>query len=166
MNTKTKNKKAVSPIIATVLLIVIAVSLFGIIFAWSRSFMKEETLKFGDTAKSLCSQINLKVTNVHASNGEVSMHLDNVGNVNVYKIMVQFVGPGIKQAAEYGAVGDNDNSALSAGVSVDRTLTPPTGVVLSNVQKLVITPVLLGKGAKSGDYQEYECDGYGIEVAL
>ena len=164
MVTVVSNRRAISPVIATVLLIVITVSLFGIIYAWSRSFIKEETLKFGGTAKSLCSQVNLKITNTQKGSNNISMHLDNVGNINVYKIMIQFVGPGIKKAAEYSA-GSGD-AALSAGMSIDQTFNVATDINLGSVNKLIITPVLLGKGAKSGDYQEYECNGYETEVPL
>ncbi len=152
------DKKAISPVVATVLLIVIAVSLFGIVYLWSRAFVQEHVLKFGESARALCQQVQFDA-DVSVDNGALHIVLNNVGNVNIYKIQVKFVGQGITKTAVYDAGGE-EGFALSAGNVAEIVVQPPQGTSFDNIVKIVITPILLGEGQKTGNYKEYLCEGY------
>ena len=79
-----ENKKGVSPVIATVLLIAIVVVVIAIIFVWSKSFIKESIQKKGMPAEQACSQIQLQKS---CSNGILS--ISNLGNIPVYQFDVR-----------------------------------------------------------------------------
>ncbi len=56
------NKKAISPVIATVLLITIAIVVIVIIFIWARGALKEETTKFEEPISRACDDLNIEIT--------------------------------------------------------------------------------------------------------
>ncbi len=51
-------KKGISPVIATVLLIVVAIALFLLIFLWLRGFQKEAILKYGTPIETVCTSVS------------------------------------------------------------------------------------------------------------
>jgi len=53
-------KKGVSPIIATVLLISIALVLALIIFLWARSFTSEQLQKFDEPVENACENVHFE----------------------------------------------------------------------------------------------------------
>jgi len=57
-----KNKKGVSPVIATVLLISIAVIIVIIIFIWATTTIREGQLKFGSPIKNSCGDLNIELS--------------------------------------------------------------------------------------------------------
>ena len=81
---KRSDKRGVSPIVATVLLIAIVIVIIAIIFIWSRSFIKESVQKKGLPAEQACSQINLQV-----SCAEGTISITNLGNIPVYQFDVK-----------------------------------------------------------------------------
>ena len=86
------NKRGVSPLIATVLIIGFTVALAAIIFTWGQSFVRETTQQTADsTEQSLtCSRVNFEV-NIKCPTGLLagqtqleSIQINNLGN-NVIK---------------------------------------------------------------------------------
>lgn len=56
-----KDKKGISPVVATVLLITISIIVIAIIFIWARSAIQEGDLKFGEPVKTACEDISLDI---------------------------------------------------------------------------------------------------------
>jgi flagellin-like protein len=79
------NKKAISPLVATILLIAFAVSIGALIMNWSSS---EENIPSSLT-NSGCSAINLKVLNVCDNNESFVFSLENLGSENIEKIILR-----------------------------------------------------------------------------
>lgn len=61
MNSKIKNKRGISPVVATVLLITISIIVIAIIFIWARSAIQEGDLKFGERISTACEDLSLDV---------------------------------------------------------------------------------------------------------
>ncbi len=101
------NKKGVSPVIATVLLIAIVVVVIAIIFVWSKSFIKESIQKKGLPAEQACSQINLQKS---CSDGILS--ITNMGNIPVYQFDV-------KKNLEGRTVLQHSNDEIGIGESIE-----------------------------------------------
>ncbi len=72
-------KKGVSPLIATILLIVVAVILVTIVLTWGKNFATESLAKTGDVVSSNCVGISLSVSNctIDADNDRVVFFLRN-----------------------------------------------------------------------------------------
>ena len=62
MLNKIKDKKAVSPVVATVLLITISIIVIVIIFIWAQSAIKEGELKFGESISNACEDVSLSIS--------------------------------------------------------------------------------------------------------
>ncbi len=83
-------KKGVSPLIATVLLIVFTVAISTLVVSWLREYTADTTSSVGDTSQEVieCAKQNLKISNsyitVNTTTGisDVKATLKNTGSVN------------------------------------------------------------------------------------
>ncbi|MDP1729202.1 MAG: hypothetical protein Q8L27_03310 [archaeon] len=136
------NKKGLSPIITTVLLIVIALVLASIIFMWASGFGKEQVAKFGEPIEQVCSEV---VISGSISGGKV-VSVINQGEVPIYKLRFLISGGGNsdKEDIEVNLVG---------GASKSVTLTSDaTG------REVEMIPVLLGTVVSDeSTTEEYPC---------
>lgn len=140
-----KNKKAVSPVIATVLLILIVIVLALIIFLWARGFVKEAVLKqIGETegsADKFCSDIKVELINNADGFG-----FKNTGNVPIYKFDLKLVK-------------DDGSSEI---VEIGKKVNPGFNVIVDSegsygdYEKIELISTILGKG-KGGDTKEFRC---------
>jgi len=93
------NKKGVSPLIATVLIIAFVIILFGLVTTWVRRAAIEPSMAGSEekVASELeCSEQNIKIVsacvNVLAAPTTVKLTVDNMGNKDLYKYTVRAVG--------------------------------------------------------------------------
>jgi len=144
---KNMHKKAISPVIATVLLISLVVVLASIIFLWARAFIPETIQKFDSPIADSCASV---VFEASYSNGVVT--IQNNGNVPIYSIQV-----GIKK-----------------GFSIEYNEVAPATIVLGEMERyevsgisagdeLIIVPVLLGK-TSSGELKGYACSDENAKI--
>ena len=132
-----KSKKAISPIIATVLLIVVALALFLVVFFWIRSFQKEAVLKFSSPIETVCNNVRFNLNLVGGS-----LQLFNSGSTTIYKAKVLVT---------------NEGSTTDAGEiqSIKPGITETLGVGPCDSVKVI--PILLGQ-TKSGSTKEHACE--------
>tara|TARA_Y100000310_G_scaffold340182_2_gene435087 strand:- start:5436 stop:5876 length:441 start_codon:yes stop_codon:yes gene_type:complete len=144
-----KNKRGLSPVIATVLLISLALILALIIFLWAKSFVAESITKFDDPIEFKCDEINFEAEVV---SGEGLVHVVNKGNIPISGVEVKSVGAGsIKDLG----VGDGSiRSGETASYVVD----------VGGSDKLQVAPVILGE---TNEYKkQYVCENSAIEVIV
>lgn len=140
-------KKGVSPVIATVLLIAMVIALALIIFLWMRSFTKETVTKFEDENIELsCGKIEFQ-----ASLDGDTLFINNVGNVPIYDFRVKVFNDGgyesinIKGEENWPQVGLNPGDVCSVYVGDAEAITP---VLLGNSKD--------GRKTFTCENQEYE----------
>ncbi len=137
-------KKAVSPIIATVLLIALVLVLASIIYLWSRGFVKESILKdIGGQTKTIdkyCSDIKLETF----VDNDGSFGFSNVGNVPLYSYNLKLSASGSSKINERKTVVNPGSS-----VRVDDEN-------YNNYEEIKVIPILLGK-KKSGGTEQFQC---------
>ena len=84
-------KRGVSPVVATVLLIVIVVILGAIIFIWARGFLSESAVKGDRVVESSCNDVKFEVQIVkvvsECSTGS-AIDINNIGNIPIYGVKV------------------------------------------------------------------------------
>lgn len=127
-----KEKKAISPVIATVLLIAIVIVLAFIIFLWAKGFISESVIKEGENVKYACEKVNLE-----AEYDGSTLDIINSGNVPVYKLDVKGIIEGEKETID-----------VEGGLAVGQ----PASIDLSDYDSydsLEIHPVLLGEASSS-----------------
>ena len=141
-----KNKRGVSPVVATVLLIVIVVVLGAIIFIWARGFLSESATKGDRVVENSCEDINFEVQLVDSASqcgGGGAIDINNIGNIPIY---------GAKVLKYDDATGAIDSLALADETFVGGTVTVGrssyvclSGITLSSGDKFRIIPKLLAE---------------------
>jgi flagellin-like protein len=143
------NKKAVSPVISTVLLIMIVMILAVIIFLWAKGLVKEAILKdIAGTEKvtnQWCSEVKLE----SIVNGD-EFGFKNIGNVPIYKYDVKLTDN--SGGSELYEVSNEDGGMVNPGF-----ISIVGGKIYSEYEGIEIIPILLGKGEKDGGIKEFRC---------
>ena len=82
-------KKALSPVVATSLLILLVIVIALIIFLWSRGFISEQIVKFGQPLETLCESAKFKVAAVKPNGNNYNLEILNTGNINLHGFQVK-----------------------------------------------------------------------------
>lgn len=85
------SRKGVSPVVATVLLIVIVVVLATIIFIWAKGFLSESAVKGDRVAENSCEDIKFEASFVDVASecpGESAIDINNIGNIPIYGVKI------------------------------------------------------------------------------
>ena len=153
-----KSDKAVSPVIATVLLIAMVVVLGLIIFLWFSGLTEETITKFGGrNIKLVCDEV---IFDASYSSGELT--ISNTGNVPIHSIELKLSATGgystknIKEifGANWPVNGVNQRGVYSGSINSEMD---------DDVTDILVIPVL--KGTSENGQRAYTCDERnGVEV--
>ncbi len=152
-------KRGVSPVIATIILVGIVISLGLVIFAWFRGFVKEEGTKFGKNVQLVCEDVRFEAS----YNAETGMlDIANNGNVPIYSLKIKLEGGGSYETLDItDMISDWPETGLLQGGSKSCDIES----FVSGKSKITVTPVLVGTSG-SGE-RIYPCEEqYGYEIAL
>ena len=156
---KMDNRKGVSPVIATVLLVTMVVVIALIIFLWFRNINKEAITKFdGTNVEIVCSDVSFD-----ASYSSGTLYVTNSGNVPIYSMKLRTYSGGSYET--------NDLHDLSASGWPEKGLNP--GIVSSSsglsgyiegAERTILIPVLVGVN-EAGEQKLHTCeDSFGQEI--
>jgi flagellin-like protein len=135
-------KKGLSPVIATVLLIAVVISLSAIVFFWARGFIPSVIQKSGISASQACSEIVLTATYSSYENPTL-LTVTNNGNIPISRFSVA--------AESNGEIISTDFSdSVLVGNSVSETYSPAEGA------SITLTPSILGEGGSQKKL--YKCE--------
>lgn len=142
-----KNKKGISPVIATVLLIVMVVIIALIVFLWFKELTQESITKFGGkNIELVCDEIDFQAEYFGGT-----IVLTNLGNVPIYKMKMK-----IYEGSRYETRFFDDNwhvdGLLQGGIHPEDV----SGDITPQVTKIAIIPVLIG--VSEGSEKEFTCD--------
>jgi len=153
-----KNKKAVSPIVATVLLVMIVIILAIIILVWMQGFIKESLTKEIADKEKIVEQYCAEVGISPFINDDNTFGFRNTGNVPVYSIELKLTDGGSSDIIKIGP-NPEDGGMVNPGFSTiikDVNDIEGDGDNLFDYtlhEKIEIIPVLLGKTKKGGTRQ-------------
>lgn len=158
-NLFSKDRKGISPVIATVLLIAMVVVIAVIVFLWFRGLTGEAITKFGGkNVKLVCKDVSFDASYL----GGI-LSLSNTGNVPIYGIKAK-----ISDAGGYETIDLRDVEGLSwpkIGLPQGGVFSGNIGDEVSESADLVLIPVLRGKAEKGEKI--YVCDEqYGKEIFI
>jgi flagellin-like protein len=147
-----RGKKALSPVIATVLLIAIVIVIGLIVFLWFRGMTEEAITKFeGKNVKLVCDEVNLEAS---YSGGYV--YVANTGNVPIYKIKAKITSQGA-YSTEFLEIGWPETGLNQGGTY--------SGLISTTGEEMLLIPVLIGKTA-TGE-KAYTCEeSSGVYVSM
>lgn len=153
-------KKGVSPVIATVLLIGLVVTLALVISLWFRGFTQETITKFGgENVQLVCNNVKFEAS--YSSDGQIA--ISNTGNVPVFSFNVQIE----KGAGEYSSKSIGDlvkwpNTGLRQGGVISGNI---AGKIPSNTKDIILIPILRGS-TSSGQEKSSVCKGSGYKIQI
>ena len=144
---KTMNKRALSPVVATVLLVSLVLILALIIFIWARAFIPEQLDKDGPI-QDKCAEASF-IAEYHSDSQNVLVL--NQGNIPLHGVQI-----GIKKgfSLEYLEGDFTAKPSIRGGETKEFDISssaPESG------NQIVIVPILLGKAA-SGELKAFVCD--------
>jgi len=151
------NKRGLSPIITTVLLIAIAIVLAVIILLWARNFVPELVTKNGSDIKKVCKDVYFEA-DYNPTTSEILVA--NTGNVNIFSFSIEEELPGRTLVTEK-RVQDTAGTEIDLGNGGSGKIP----VTFASGTTIVIKPVLLGyKGEQEA---KYVCvDHTGVELQI
>lgn len=140
------NKRGISPVIATVLLITIVIVIIIIIFIWAKGTIGEAVLKNGENAENVCARIALD-----ASLDGTTLSITNQGNIPISSFNLKFI--------------DGDSTTTQKLEQTDLGPGESEDYVLNRTASAIeIYPIILGTVGDSETRKEYICEKNKLEV--
>lgn len=140
-----KGRRGISPVVATVLLIVMVIAIALIVFLWMRGFVSEAILKFDKNIELVCGEVAFDTS----YNGGI-LYVSNNGNVPIYDMKIQIYNSGIDVEDLKSLSYDEWGGGLKSGGGFSDTLS-------FSGTKIVLIPVLQGEG-ENGNKKEHLCE--------
>lgn len=150
-------KKGISPIIATILLIVLVVIIGAIVFIWFRSMTQEAITKFdGKNIDLVCEDVHFD-----ADYSGTTLTISNTGNVPIYSMNVKLEGSGSYETNEITIYIDWPENGLNQGAIISEEFILP-----SKSEKITLIPILLGLDKDSNEKTQSCEERHGKEIYL
>ncbi len=149
-------KKGLSPIIATVLLISLVVVLAAIIFMWARGFISEQIEKAGQSAEAACTGIDFDAEQTPVSSTIIKLNIVNRGNVPIYSFHIeQIKSGGDTEITEFKNAGVPAEGTTEVSVTLDPT-----------TNEIILYPAILGNIQDSETKSPYTCLEKGLTLKI
>ena len=146
------NKKSVSPIISTVLLIMIVIILAIIILAWSKGFVKEIITKEIAGNKKRVNEFCSEVKMNPIVNKDDTFGFENIGNIPIYAYLLKLELKDLGKSDTI-VIKNQEGGAVNPGNSV---IVEDSRVgSYSSYESIKIFPVLLG--TVNSNAREFQC---------
>jgi flagellin-like protein len=150
-----KEKRGLSPVVATVLLVAIALVLAVIIFLWAKNFINENIIKNERAIAEFCDEVSF---DAQATGG--TLYIVNTGTVPLHGVQVlkkQVIG----EVREIKIVGGGGPTAIAAGESFNAALPAE----INSGDTISIIPILMGE--TQTHRKAYICDDtYAQEIEV
>ena len=150
-------KKAISPVIATVLLIAMVVVSGLTVFLWFRGVTEEAIVKFDKNIELVCGDVMFD-----ASYNSGIISVSNDGNVPIFDMKIEISSAGSHVTKDLSTISDWPAYGLGKGGAFSGDI----GYDVGNADEIRVIPVLVGE-SESGN-KLYICDkaqyGYNILV--
>lgn len=142
-------KRGVSPVVASVLLILLVLVLAAIIFLWARGFIGEQVEKFGKPIEETCGSINFDVAKFGSE-----LEIRNSGNINIQHLDIKMFKGGDSEIQQFAF--DIPAGKSERGYS---TLEMSDG---STPDKIIAYPALIGTAGGSNSI--FTCMDSGVTL--
>lgn len=144
-------KKGLSPIVASVLLILLVLVLASIVFIWARGFIGEQIEKFGEPIEDTCSIVQFEVARV-----DNTLEVLNKGEIDIRYLEVKMTkgGESITKSFDFPVnKGEFRSGTFSFSMSDDDSVDP---------DEIIVYPALLGNLKGESASNAYTCINSGV----
>jgi len=154
-----KNKKGLSPIIVTMILVGLTIGISSVLFMWFRGMVQEGVTKFGKNIQLVCDDVDFEAS---YSSGTIS--IINNGNIPLFRVNVRISRGGSYQTKELGDI-LSTGSWPESGVAQGGAFAGDISSSVSGADRIKIIPVLIGSSSKGK--KTFECEErYGKELII
>ncbi len=141
-------KKGLSPVIASVLMILLVLVLAAIIFLWARGFIGEQVEKFGKPIEGYCDQIKFDAV-IYGNELEIR----NNGNVDIRHFDIKKIKGGDSEIKKFDFKVDSGESVSGyLDLKMEDNNDP---------DEVVVYPALIGSIKGEGSRSIFTCIDYG-----
>ncbi|MHA1988098.1 MAG: archaellin/type IV pilin N-terminal domain-containing protein [Promethearchaeota archaeon] len=152
------DKRGVSPVIATVLLIAMVVVIGLIIFLWFRGMTQEAVTKFGGTnIELICNDVDFDAT--YSRN---MLSISNIGNVPIFGMKLKIFKEGSHTTEDLRDLGSWSELGLNQGGVFSGNI----GNEVSGGDKIILIPVLIGESEKGERAHTCNEGQHGYEIII
>jgi len=145
-------RRGLSPVIASVLLILLVLVLAIIVFLWSRGFIGEQVEKFGKPIEEYCGRAEFEVS-VYSNELEIL----NFGDVDIKSFEIKKVRGGNSETADFAFKVDAGDT-VRGHITLEMDGNMP--------EKIILYPVLVGSIRGAGSNSLFACMDDGTEVVI
>ncbi|MFH1522085.1 MAG: archaellin/type IV pilin N-terminal domain-containing protein [archaeon] len=146
-----RNKRGLSPVIASTLMILLVLVLAAIIFFWARGFISEQIEKFGRPVEELCSSVDFGAEKVGSE-----LEVINRGNVDIRHLDIKLFKEGNSEIAKF-------DFSIDAGQAIKKTLDLKMDSG-EEPEKIIIYPALIGNVRGQSLNKVFTCMDSGITL--
>ncbi|MGC9309180.1 MAG: archaellin/type IV pilin N-terminal domain-containing protein [Candidatus Nanoarchaeia archaeon] len=145
-----KKRKALSPVIASVLLIALVLVLASIVFLWARGFISEQIEKFGQPVEEVCKNVEFEVDLYRQPNVGLTIEVANRGNVPIKSLDIKEIEGGTSKVHKF-------RFPIDVGESKAENIT-----INRNTETVKIYPAILGSIKDKQSNKIYTCTEQGV----
>lgn len=152
-----RNKKGLSPVIASVLLILLVLVLAAIIFFWARGFISEQIQKFDQPIANFCTQVDFDADLI-SGGGSYKLEVVNRGNVDVFYFDIKKTKGGEQETTKFKfSVDAGDAKTEMIDINMEDGNLP---------EKITLYPALIGTIKGKSANKAVVCNDHGLEIIV
>ena len=149
------SKRALSPVVASVLLVALVLVLASIIFLWARGFIGEQIEKGDKSISAMCEEVSFSfdlIEDPRSISGKYQIELVNNGNIPIFKFTI------VKKLA-----GTEERFDYDITVQPQKAIREPLNLLIDGKEpeQVTIYPVLLGEVVGENSNRGYTCNDQG-----
>lgn len=149
-------KKALSPVVATVLLIALVLVLAAIIFLWARGFISEQIEKMGQPAENICEQISFEIEYIpDQGSNTIGIDIRNTGNIYIREFDIKKI-----------TGGNSETESFSISVAPGEAIPAHSLTITGNPDEIIIYPKITGSVKGKNINKPFTCVEHGERITL
>ena len=155
---KFRSKKGLSPVIATVLLVMVVMFLAAIVFFWARGFITEQIQKFGKPIEDECGLVDFSVAVVPGTYGQHALEVFNHGNTEIFRLEIKKT-----------LGGDSEMGRFEFRIGVGKPVREDVSLMMADGSKpdtVTIYPALLGDIRGNDLNKAFTCIKLGEKITI
>ncbi len=144
-------KRGLSPVIASLLMIMLVLFLAAIVFLWARGFISEQIEKFGKPIEEQCESVKFKIVQV-----EEYLEIRNNGNVDIWRLDIKMFSGGNSEVKGF-------DFQINAGEAIRKAVTLEMSDG-SLPDKIIAYPALIGNVRDKPINKVFTCMNAGVTL--
>jgi flagellin-like protein len=151
-------KKGLSPVIASVLLIMLVLVLAAMIFLWARGFITEQVEKFGQPITNLCESVDFEAELLIGAGGKRELEVVNRGNIDIFHFDVKKFKGGDSEIGKFKfSVDAGDATKEEVEIAMEDGAVP---------EKITVYPALIGTVKGKDSNKAVVCMEQGVDIQI